>query len=83
MLQHRSQTVHGIAKAHRHEQDGNAIGCQSENWILNMHLYDIEFQGGEVTPLTVHIIAQALYAQCDTDGMFCRCTEVSYSNNPT
>ncbi len=42
--------------------DGNPIGHQSNNPILDSHQYDIEFPNGEMTPLTANMIAQALYA---------------------
>ncbi len=57
----------GIVKACKQDLDGNLIGCWSDNPILDMCLYEIEFLDGEVTPLTANMIAQAIYALCDVD----------------
>ncbi len=48
--------------------DGNPIGCQLDNPILDTHPYDIKFSDGEVTPLTANAIVQAMYAQCNING---------------
>ncbi len=58
----------GTVKARKRDLDGNPIGCQSDNPILDTQLYDVKFPNGEVTPLTANAIAQAMYAQCDVDG---------------
>ncbi len=68
MLPHGSQLIHGTVKAHKRDLDANPIGHQSDNPLLDMQLYDVEFPNGEVTPLTANTIAQAMYAQCDFDG---------------
>ncbi len=67
MLLHGSQKMCGTVRAHKWDLDGNPIGCQSDNPILDTRLYDVKFLDGEVTPLTMNAIAQAMYAQCDID----------------
>ncbi len=67
MLPRGSQMMHGTVKARKRDLDGNPIGCQSDNPILDTQLYDVEFPDGEVTPLTANAIAQAMYTQCDID----------------
>ncbi len=52
MLPCGSQLVCGTVKVHKRDPDGNPIGCQSDNPILDTQLYDVEFSDGEVTPLT-------------------------------
>ncbi len=67
MLLHGRQLMCGTMKARKQDLDGNPIGCQSNNPILDTRLYDVEFPNGEVIPLTANAIAQAMYAQCDVD----------------
>ena len=38
------------------------------NPIMDTRLYQVEFNGGEVTELTNNVIAESMYAQCDADG---------------
>ncbi len=57
----------GTVKACKQDLDSNSIGCRSNNSILDICLYDIEFPDGEVILLTANMIAQAMYAQCDVD----------------
>ena len=38
------------------------------NQTLDTSMYQVEFAGGEVTELTVNIIAESTYALCDADG---------------
>ncbi len=47
---------------------GNPIGYWSDNPILDTLLYKIELLDGKVTLLTVNMIVQAMYAQCNIDG---------------
>ncbi len=65
MLPQESQLMCGMVKARKWDLDGNPIGRWSDNPILDMRLYDMEFLDGEVTLLTANMIAQAMYAQCD------------------
>ena len=48
--------------------DGNPIGCENANPILDSHWYEVEFDYGEVTELTVNVIAERVYDQCDENG---------------
>ncbi len=50
------------------DHDGNPIGHQDNNPILDMHLYDVDFPDVEVTPLTVNLIVQAMYSRHDVDS---------------
>ncbi len=59
----------GTVKACKRDLGGNPIGLQSDNSILDTQLYNVEFPNGEVTPLTANSIVQAMYVQCDIDGM--------------
>lgn len=63
-----SQMVHGTVKACKSYKNCNPIGQWLDNPILDICLYDIEFQHGEVTPNATNAILQAMYAQCSMDG---------------
>ncbi len=69
MLPCGSQLIHGTMKARKRDLDGNPIGHQLDNPLLDMQLYDVKFPNGEVTPLTANAIAQAMYAQLTLMGM--------------
>ena len=51
-----------------HDANGNPIGRFNQNPISDMHLFEIEFPGGEIIELSVNIIAESVYAQCDVYG---------------
>ncbi len=67
MLPRGSQLVRDTVKAQKQDLDGNPIGRQSDNPILDTRLYDVEFPHGKVTMLTANVIAQAIYVQCDVN----------------
>ena len=52
----------------KHNADGNLIGRFKKNPILETHLYEVEFPGGEMTELVANIIAESIYTQCDVNG---------------
>ena len=52
----------------KHDADGNLIGRFTQNPILDVCLYEVEFPGGEMTELAANIIAESMYTQCDVDG---------------
>ena len=44
------------------------MGRSHANPILVTRTYKVEFAVGEVTELTINIIAESIYAQCNSDG---------------
>jgi hypothetical protein len=44
------------------------MGRSNPNPILDTRVYEVVFDDGDVTSLTANMIAQAMYAQCDSDG---------------
>ena len=44
----------------KHDADGNIIGRSNQNPILDTHLYEVEFPGGEMTELAANIIAESM-----------------------
>ena len=59
----RGQVIH-----QKHDANGNPTGRSNENTILDTHLYEVEFSGGEITELTDEIIAELMYAKYNVDG---------------
>ena len=53
------------AEWYARSMNGNLIGRANKNSILDTHLYEVEYLGGEMTELLANIIAASLYAQCD------------------
>ena len=50
------------------DANGNVMGRSHTNLILNTRTYQVEFAGGEVTEWTANIIAESMYAKCDSEG---------------
>ena len=46
------------------DDNGNAMGRPHANPIVNTRMHKVD---GKVTELTVNVIAESMYAQCDTD----------------
>jgi hypothetical protein len=63
--------VKGHVSAHKHDRDGNPVGCANNNLILDTISYIVEFDDGDQTELTTNMIAESLYLQCDPDGNQC------------
>ena len=57
----------GWVVCQKHDASGNPIGRSNQNPILDMHLYEVEYPGGEMTELATNIIAESMYAQCDVN----------------
>jgi hypothetical protein len=68
MLPKGSVMVKGHVTAHKHDQDGNPVGCGNDNPILDIRSYIVNFDDGDQTELTANMIAESLYSQCDRDG---------------
>ena len=47
---------------------GIVIGSINNNPILDTHEYNVEFDDGEVSELTVNVIADSMYSACNDDG---------------
>ena len=50
------------------DANGNVLGRTHENPILDTRMCQVEFIGRKVTELTTDVIAESMYAQCDTDS---------------
>ena len=57
--------MHEIVKRRKLDDDGNPIGTESTNPLVDTRAYEIEFIDGTTETLTSNIIAENLLAQVD------------------
>eukprot|EP00804_Cyclotella_cryptica_P009222 CCRYP_020309-RA/>CCRYP_020309-RA protein AED:0.34 eAED:0.42 QI:64/0/0/1/0/0.33/3/0/271 len=50
------------------DADRNVVGTAHHNPALDTRVYEVCFPDGRTEELAVNVIAEAVYAQCDTDG---------------
>ena len=50
------------------DSDGNELGREHHNPILDTRRYKVKFDDGDVTELTANVIAESMYAQYDGNG---------------
>ena len=50
------------------DNDGNAIGVQTDNILTNTSLYEVEFPDGHTEELQYNIIAENMMSQVDSEG---------------
>ena len=50
------------------DNDGNAIGRQNPNPLLDTRVYDCELDDGTVYKYSANVIAENIFSQCDDDG---------------
>ena len=55
----------GEVVSRKRDVDGNPIGCENANPILDSNWYKVEFDNGEVIEFTANVIVERMYAQCD------------------
>ena len=68
MLPRGGNEARGRVTARAQDSDGNPMGLDNPNPILDSRQYIVEFQDGTEAELTANAIAQSMYAQCDPDG---------------
>jgi hypothetical protein len=54
--------------ARKRDAEGNLIGRENANPILDTRIYDVQFQDGHVESYSANIIAENIYAQVDEEG---------------
>ena len=52
----------------KREHEGNFIGRSNANPILDTREYEVKFEDGDVTELTVNAIPGSMYAMCNENG---------------
>jgi hypothetical protein len=63
--------VKGCITSRKMDKDGNPVLLANANTILDTHEYMFTFDDGDETILNANLIAEAMYAQCDSDGNQC------------
>ena len=58
----------GRVRKRDRDKDGNPIGRENQNPILDSREYFVEFKDGTEAELASNAIAKSMYAQCDPDG---------------
>ena len=52
----------------KRDHEGNVIGRSNTNTILDTQEYEVKFEDGDFTELTLNVIAESIYAICDENG---------------
>ena len=68
LLPRGDQMARGHVVASSRDAEGNVMGRSHTNPILDTRMYQIEFAGVKVRELTANVIAESMYAQCNTEG---------------
>jgi hypothetical protein len=53
----------------KRDQEGNPMGSAHRNPALDTRVYEVRFPDGRTEELAVNVITEAVYAQCDADGI--------------
>ena len=62
MLPRGNSYARGKVIGRKRDADGNDVGRSNDNPILDTREYSVEFDDGEVSKLTEHVIAESMYA---------------------
>ena len=60
--------VAGKVVGRKRDSDGEPIGQENKNPMLDTHVYEVEFMDGGRAEFGANAIAENMYAQCDVDG---------------
>ena len=60
--------MHAIVKRRKLDDDGNPIGTESTNPLVDTRIYEIGFIDGTTETITSKIISENLFAQVDEEG---------------
>ena len=62
------EMVSGTVKSRVKDHEGDPVGIDNWNPILDTRVYEVEFTDGGQVELGTNIIAECLYTQCDVEG---------------
>ena len=68
MLPRGNSYVRGEVIGQKIDADGNDVGRENDNPILDTREYRIGFDDGEVIKLTENVISESMYAACNDSG---------------
>ena len=52
----------------KRDREGNLHGTANTNSILNSRTYEVEFPNGEISEYSSNVIAENMFAQCNSEG---------------
>ena len=62
------KVMNAKVRGRKRQKDGTLLGKANSNPILDTRTYDVEFPDGQTSELAANVIAQNMYAQCDSEG---------------
>jgi hypothetical protein len=68
MLPRSNVLVCGTVIGRKHDARDDPIGNANTNPILDLRVYHVEFEDGDVCELTANVIGKSMYGSCDADG---------------
>ena len=68
LVPHGDEMVRGRVIKRARGDDGNPIGIRNSNPILDTREYEVEMPDGSTAEYAANVIAENLYAQCDSEG---------------
>ncbi len=68
LLNHRDQMTTGKVRGRKRENDGSLRGTGNNNPILDTRSYMVSFEDGSEAEYSANVLAENMYAQCDTEG---------------
>jgi hypothetical protein len=68
MVTHGDEQIHGKVIKQARGEDGNLIGWQHQNPIMDTHEYIVEISDGTRAEYAANVIAENMYSQCDSEG---------------
>jgi hypothetical protein len=68
LLNHRDKMTTGKVRGRKRENDGSLRGTGHSNPILDTRSYMVSFEDGSEAEYSANVLAENMYAQCDTEG---------------
>ena len=68
MISHGDTVAQGSVGCRKRNVEGNNIGRDNSNPILDTRTYGVKFKDGSMNTYSANFIAESMYAQCDEKG---------------
>jgi hypothetical protein len=68
LLNHRDSMTTGRVSSRKREHDGSLVGQGNDNPILDTRSYMVSFEDGSEAEYSANVLAENMFAQCDSDG---------------
>ena len=60
--------AYGTVMGRKRDANGDLVGISHQNSLLDIAIYEVQFDSGDVEEYNANIIAKSIYAQVDDDG---------------